>query len=62
MASFFSFASPVEVEVRLDSGEERQEVEVKLDKDRKEACPVYFDGESVRGQVSRLNSAVVSGD
>ena len=51
MASFFSFGSPIEVDVRLDSSEERQQVEVKLDKDRKESCAVYYDGESVRGQV-----------
>jgi vacuolar protein sorting-associated protein 26 len=55
MASFFSFSSPLDVDVRLDNEEERQQVEVKQDKDRKEKCPVYFDGESVRGQVSRCS-------
>ncbi|KAM0789264.1 Vacuolar protein sorting-associated protein 26B [Microbotryomycetes sp. NB124-2] len=50
MASFFTFASPVDVDVRLDGQDERQQVEVKLDKDRREKCPVYLDGESVRGQ------------
>lgn len=51
MASFFNFASPVDVEVRLDGDESRRQVEVKVDKDRRERCPVYFDGESVKGQV-----------
>jgi vacuolar protein sorting-associated protein 26 len=51
MASFFNFASPVDVEVRLDGDEGRRQVEVKVDKDRRERCPVYFDGESVKGQV-----------
>ncbi|PWN34291.1 putative PEP8-vacuolar protein sorting/targeting protein [Meira miltonrushii] len=51
MASFFSFASPVDVEVRLDGDEGRRQVEVKVEKDRRERCPVYFDGESVKGQV-----------
>lgn len=52
MASFFSFSSPLDVDVRLDNEDERQQVEVKQDKDRKDKCPVYFDGESIRGQVS----------
>ncbi|MCO5610404.1 hypothetical protein L7F22_064640 [Adiantum nelumboides] len=51
MASFFNFASPVDVDVRLDGDEQRRQVEVKVDKDRRERCPVYFDGESVKGQV-----------
>jgi hypothetical protein len=52
MASFFSFSSPLDVDVRLENEEDRQQVEVKQEKERKEKCPVYFDGESVRGQVS----------
>lgn len=51
MASFFSFTSPVDVDIRLESDEQRRQVEVKVDKDRRERCPVYFDGESVKGQV-----------
>lgn len=50
MASFFSFSSPVEVDVRLEGQDERQLVEVKGEKDVKQSCPVYFDGESVKGQ------------
>ena len=53
MASFFSFASPVDVDIRLDGQDERKQVEIKLDKDRREKCPVFFDGENVRGSVSR---------
>jgi len=53
MASFFSFASqPVEVEIKLAGEEDRRTVEVKGEKDKKEICPVYYDGESVVGQVS----------
>ena len=53
MASFFNFgAQPVDVEVKLQGEEERRQVEVKGDKDKKEMCPVYYDGESVTGQVS----------
>lgn len=61
MASFFNFSHPVEVDVRLAGEDDRQSVEVKADHGAKpskadalagrERCPVYLDGESVRGQV-----------
>lgn len=55
MSSFFGFASaPVDVEIRLAGEDERRIVEVKGDKDRKELCPVYLDGESVDGQVGGM--------
>ncbi|GAA5934781.1 retromer subunit PEP8 [Sporobolomyces koalae] len=60
MASFFSFASPIEIDVHLQDEQDRPSVEVKgassgdkkgelalLDRER---CPVYYDGEAVRGQ------------
>ncbi|TNY21029.1 vacuolar protein sorting-associated protein 26-domain-containing protein [Rhodotorula diobovata] len=60
MASFFNFSHPVEVDVRLAGEDDRQSVEVKADHGAKpskadalagrERCPVYLDGESVRGQ------------
>lgn len=50
--SFFGFTSaPVDVEVRFNGEDERKQVEVKGEKDRKEVCPVYYDGENVEGQV-----------
>jgi vacuolar protein sorting-associated protein 26 len=52
MASFFSFASPVDVDIRLEGEDQRKQVEIKMEKDRRESCPVYFDGESIRGTVS----------
>ncbi|CAD6566599.1 MAG: hypothetical protein TREMPRED_002813 [Tremellales sp. Tagirdzhanova-0007] len=53
MASFFNFAGqPVEVEIKLTGEAERRQVEVKGDKEKKEMCPVYYDGESVVGQVT----------
>ena len=53
MTSFFNFAAqPVDVDIRLEREEDRRQVEVKVDKDRKEMCPVYYDGESVVGTVS----------
>lgn len=52
MTSFFNFAAqPVEVEVKLAGEAERRQVEVKGEKAKKEMCPVYYDGESVIGQV-----------
>lgn len=54
MASFFGFASaPVDVEIRLNGEDDRKQVEAKGDHDKKELCPVYYDGESVEGKVSR---------
>ena len=58
MASFFNFTSqPVEVEIKLAGEEDRRTVEVKGEKDKKEICPVYYDGESVIGQVSVVCAA-----
>ncbi|BGP32751.1 Vacuolar protein sorting-associated protein 26 [Rhodotorula toruloides] len=63
MASFFTSltGSAVEVDVRLADEDVRQSVEVKTDQGTKgskgdalagrERCPVYLDGESVKGQV-----------
>lgn len=53
MASLFSSfsAAPVDVEIKLAGEEDRKQVEVKGDKDQKVMCPVYYDGESVVGQV-----------
>ncbi|KAK0544328.1 Vacuolar protein sorting-associated protein 26 [Tilletia horrida] len=51
MASFFSFAAPVDVDVRLEGEEARKQVEVKFDKDRREKCPIYYDGENIKGLI-----------
>lgn len=52
MASFFGFASaPVDVEIRLNGEDDRKQVEAKGDQDKKELCPVFYDGESVEGKV-----------
>ena len=53
MASFF-FASPVDVDVTLEGEENRKQVEIKLEKEKPVKCPVYFDGESVMGQVRNI--------
>lgn len=50
MAAYF-FASPVDIEVKLDGEDERKKVEMKGEKDKTISCPVYYDGDSVSGQV-----------
>lgn len=60
MASFFSFSSPVDVDVRLDGEDARKQVEIKMDKAAKEKCPVYLDGESVKGSVRCPHQLLVS--
>lgn len=48
----FFFASPIDVEIRLEGEEERKQVEIKGEKEKMTSCPVYFDGESIVGQAS----------
>ncbi|TCD60875.1 Vacuolar protein sorting-associated protein 26B [Steccherinum ochraceum] len=51
MAAYF-FSSPVDVEVKLEDEEARKIVEIKGEKDAMVRCPVYYDGESVAGQIT----------
>ncbi|KAJ5570153.1 uncharacterized protein N7459_009583 [Penicillium hispanicum] len=51
MASLF-FSTPVDIDVVLDDLDNRQTVDVKLDKGRRERVPLYMDGESVKGAVT----------
>ena len=50
MAAYF-FASPVDVDIKLETEDERKQVEIKLEKEKTIRCPVYYDGESIVGQV-----------
>lgn len=58
MAAYF-FASPVDVEVKLDGEDERKKVDMKSEKERVITCPVYYDGDSLSGQVRPLCMYVV---
>lgn len=52
MAAFFGFGgTPVDIEINLHGEEGRKQIEQKGEKDKKELCAVYLDGESVSGQV-----------
>jgi vacuolar protein sorting-associated protein 26 len=55
MAAYF-FASPIDVDVKLEGEETRKQVEMKGEKDKIISCPVYYDGDSVGGQVCLLCS------
>jgi vacuolar protein sorting-associated protein 26 len=50
MAAYF-FASPIDVDIKLEGEELRKQVEIKGDKEKTISCPVYYDGDSVGGQV-----------
>ncbi|KAI6002169.1 vacuolar protein sorting-associated protein 26-domain-containing protein [Pisolithus albus] len=50
MAYFFT--SPVDVDIKLEGEELRKQVETKTDKDKTVSCPIYYDGDSVTGQVT----------
>ena len=52
MAAYF-FSSPIDVDVRLEGEDSRKQIESKAEKDRPVSCPVYYDGESLSGQVRR---------
>ena len=56
MAAYF-FASPVDVDIKLEGEDDRKKVEVKADKEKMISCPVYYDGESVAGQVRTTGAA-----
>jgi hypothetical protein len=50
MAAYF-FASQVDIDVRLEGEDTRKQVDVKSEKDPVVSAPVFFDGDSLVGQV-----------
>jgi hypothetical protein len=55
MAAYF-FASPVDVDIKLEGEDIRKQVDVKQEKERTIACPVYYDGDSIGGTVCSICS------
>ena len=53
----YFFASPLDVDIKLEGEELRKQVEVKSEKDKTASSPVYYDGDSVTGQVGLPISA-----
>ncbi|CCG81557.1 putative Vacuolar protein sorting-associated protein 26 [Taphrina deformans PYCC 5710] len=51
MASLL-FKAPLDIDIRLDGEDQRQLVDMKVGKDRKEKAPLYMDGESVKGTIT----------
>ncbi|KAG0276452.1 Vacuolar protein sorting-associated protein 26B [Linnemannia gamsii] len=51
ITNLFGFSAPVDIQVAFNGEEERKMVEVKVDKDRREKFPLYFDGETVAGKI-----------
>lgn len=49
--SYF-FSSPVDIDIILEDGDNRQMVDMKTEKGRREKAPLYQDGESVKGAVT----------
>lgn len=47
----YFFASPIDVDIKLEGEELRKQVEIKSEKEKSVSCPVYYDGDSVTGQV-----------
>lgn len=47
----YFFASAIDVDIKLEGEELRKQVEIKSEKDKNISCPVYYDGDSVTGQV-----------
>lgn len=50
MAAFF-FASPIDVDIKLEGEDARKQVEMKTEKEKVLSCPVYYDGDTVNGTV-----------
>ena len=46
------FGTAVDIDVVLEDTDERQMIDTKLDKTRREKAPLYMDGESVKGAVT----------
>jgi len=50
--SYF-FSTPVDIEILLDDDtDDRQMIDMKFEKNRREKAPLYMDGESVKGAVT----------
>ncbi|KAJ1849285.1 Vacuolar protein sorting-associated protein 26 [Coemansia sp. RSA 2703] len=51
LASLFGFGSVADVTITLNGEDERQQIEYRVGKDKREKAPLYFDGESISGKV-----------
>ncbi len=49
--SYF-FSTPVDIDIVLSDTDDKQMIDMKLEKNRREKAPLYMDGESVKGAVT----------
>ncbi|KAG0030211.1 hypothetical protein BGZ82_007520 [Podila clonocystis] len=52
MSSLFGLSTPVDIDIRFNGQEQRKQIEAKVDKDRRDKFPLYFDGETVAGKIN----------
>ncbi|KAF8945852.1 hypothetical protein BGZ52_009303, partial [Haplosporangium bisporale] len=52
MSSLFGLSTPVDIDIHFNGQEQRKQIEAKVDKDRREKFPLYFDGETVAGKIN----------
>ena len=53
LQSFLGFGSSAEIVIELTDLDKRKKVDIKNEEGKKEKLPLYLDGESVSGKVSR---------
>lgn len=53
--SFFGFGQSADIEIKLDGTDTRKLADIKSDDGKKERFYLYYDGESVTGQVRKKN-------
>jgi vacuolar protein sorting-associated protein 26 len=56
----YFFASPIDVDIKLEGEELRKQVDMKTDKDKTISCPVYYDGDPVTGQACSSSALPIS--
>ncbi|KAI9292792.1 putative PEP8-vacuolar protein sorting/targeting protein [Neoconidiobolus thromboides FSU 785] len=56
VVSLLGFGPGADIDIKFKGETNRQKVDVKVDKDKRETLPLYFDGESVAGKITiKLN-------
>ncbi|CAO3569190.1 unnamed protein product [Mortierella alpina] len=52
VSNLFGLSAPIDIDVRFRDEDKRKMIEAKVDKDRREKFPLYFDGETVAGKIN----------
>lgn len=51
--NIFGLSAPIDIDIHFNGQEQRKQIEAKVDKDKREKYPLYFDGETVAGKVNQ---------